>query len=326
MTGGRAARNSNRAGEEEGGEGYFASVSDLMVGVLFVFLLMLTVFALNFRDAEQAQMVERQKYEQALRDLEQQRQRAVEQESLARAAQAEAELQKANARRESAENDRLRGLLRRAMVQIRQDIEDREAARLHLLASLQRELHDRHIEVALDPTSGVLHLSGDLLFQTGSAVLGSQARSVVQILAEVLAKTLPCYTSTGPVEGCGKAETALETVLVEGHTDRQRFQGIDASASQDRNDRLSADRALTVFLELRRSQPALDGLRNAADLPLLGVSGYGERRPRADAACSGDGNCPDNRRIDLRFVLSARTSDEVQHMLDEISKALGETP
>ena len=35
---------------ETEGEGYFASVSDLMVGVLFVFLLMLTILALNFRD------------------------------------------------------------------------------------------------------------------------------------------------------------------------------------------------------------------------------------------------------------------------------------
>ena len=38
--------------EDDGGEGYFASVSDLMVGVLFVFILMLTVFVVNFRDAE----------------------------------------------------------------------------------------------------------------------------------------------------------------------------------------------------------------------------------------------------------------------------------
>ena len=49
-----------RRGEaEESEEGYFASVSDLMVGILFVFLLLLTVFALNFRDAESKQMVER---------------------------------------------------------------------------------------------------------------------------------------------------------------------------------------------------------------------------------------------------------------------------
>ncbi|HYE43216.1 MAG TPA: hypothetical protein VEA15_07460, partial [Caulobacteraceae bacterium] len=53
--------------EEEAGEGYFASISDLMVGVLFVFLLMLTVFALNFRDAEEEQVIERARYEEALR-------------------------------------------------------------------------------------------------------------------------------------------------------------------------------------------------------------------------------------------------------------------
>jgi flagellar motor protein MotB len=293
-----------------------------MVGVLFVFLLMLTVFALNFRDAEVAQTVERQKYEQALRDLEQQRQRTAEQQALARAAQAEAERQEANARRESVENDALRDLLRRAMAQITQDIEDREKARSRLLLSLQHALHERHIEVALDPTSGTLHLSGDLLFQTGSAALGPQAHQVVQTMSDVLMKTLPCYSGTATVDGCEKAETVLETVLVEGHTDRQRFQGLDIIASQDRNDRLSADRALAVFLELRRSQPDLDALRNGANLPLIGVSGYGERRPRADAICGADGNCPDNRRIDLRFVLSARTSDEVQRMLDEIGKAL----
>ena len=317
-------RNGNAGGDGEEGEGYFASVSDLMVGVLFVFLLMLTVFALNFRDAEQAQMVERQKYEQALKDLEQQRQRTAEQEALAREAQIEAKRQEANAQREALENERLRDLLRRAMTQITQDIEDREAARLRLLASLQRALHDRHIEVALDPTSGILRLSGDLLFPTGSASLGPQAHVVVQTLSDVLMKTLPCYSGTGTSEGCDKSESVLETVLVEGHTDRQRFLSLDASGSQDRNDRLSADRALAVFLELRRSQPGLDALRNASNLPLIGISGYGERRPRADAVCGADANCPDNRRIDLRFVLSARTSDEVQRMLDEIGKALGD--
>src|SRR5579875_1802198 len=44
---------------EHAGESYFASISDLMVGILFVFLLMLTIFALNYRDAEQDQLIER---------------------------------------------------------------------------------------------------------------------------------------------------------------------------------------------------------------------------------------------------------------------------
>ena len=129
----RTARTRGSSADEDGGEGYFASVSDLMVGVLFVFLLMLTVFALNFRDAEQAQMVEREKYEQALRDLQQQRQIASEQENLARVAQAEAARQEANAQRNWL---RTSACANCCAVRWRnqQDIEDRAAARLRLLA------------------------------------------------------------------------------------------------------------------------------------------------------------------------------------------------
>jgi hypothetical protein len=38
----------SQAEQEDAGEGYFASISDLMVGILFVFLLMLAVFAINY--------------------------------------------------------------------------------------------------------------------------------------------------------------------------------------------------------------------------------------------------------------------------------------
>jgi flagellar motor protein MotB len=291
--------------EGDGNEGYFASVSDLMVGVLFVFLLMLTVFALNYRDAERAQVVERQKYEQALRDLESARQ---------------------NAQRQADANEQLRTLLRRAMAQLERDIEDREAARRRLLTSVEQALKDRGVRVYLDQRSGILRLSGDLLFATGSAVLGPTSKGTLQTLAEVLARILPCYTAASGADGCDRAEPVLETVLVEGHTDRQRFGSVDVVISQERNDRLSADRALSVFLELRRAQPGLDAMRNTEQLPLLGVSGYGERRPLPEEQCSADGNCPGNRRIDLRFVLSARSSDELRRMREEIEGALGSQP
>ena len=55
------------------GDGYFASVSDLMVGILFVFLLMLTIFALNYRQAEQDQLVQRSLYERLAAELQQQK-------------------------------------------------------------------------------------------------------------------------------------------------------------------------------------------------------------------------------------------------------------
>jgi flagellar motor protein MotB len=208
------------------------------------------------------------------------------------------------------------------MTQMQQDVSDRATARMHLLLALQRALHEQHIEVSLEPAAGILRLPADFLFPTGSATLEPKARVVVQTLAKVLATVLPCNSRSPSSDGCLNSKTILETVLVEGHTDRQRFQGLDAAASQDRNDHLSAERALAVFLELRRSQPMLDQLRNNAMVPLIGVSGYGERRPRADAACSAEADCPANRRIDLRFVLSAQTSDEVRHVLDETDEVL----
>jgi hypothetical protein len=57
---------------------------------------------------------------------------------------------------------------------------------------------------------------------------------------------------------------------------------------------------------------------------MLAVSAYGDRRPIAT------GNTEDafrqNRRIDLRFLLSSRTSDELRKMVDEIHARLKEGP
>src|ERR1700730_6126060 len=49
--------------QEDAGEGYFASISDLMVGILFIFLLMLAVFAINYASEDK---------DQRIRDLEKQ--------------------------------------------------------------------------------------------------------------------------------------------------------------------------------------------------------------------------------------------------------------
>ncbi len=343
--------------EDDGGEGYFASVSDLMVGVLFVFILMLTVFALNFRD-EQAQMVERDKYEAKVSEAEQEKRNAKlaqeeataqkrlatqereradqqeriakeqeriakEQERIAKAKERIAKEQERIAKEKELEKERFRNLLAQARAQLQRDIEDRTAARNRLLMSLEQELVSRGVKVQVDQQSGILRLSGDLLFGTGTAVLSAGARQTVQALAEVMTRILPCYASGAPANGCSGREAILETVLVEGHTDRQRFGSLDRLASQDQNDRLSAERSLSVFLELRRSQPAMDALRNTDQQPLLGVSGYGERRPLPDTPCAGKDDCGADRRIDLRFVPSARPSTELEKIREEISRALG---
>jgi chemotaxis protein MotB len=274
--------------EEGGAEGYFASVSDLMVGILFVFLLMLSVFALNFRVAEHDQEVSRARFD----------------------------IEKARA-------DRGRELLEQAAAQLQQDIEASSNARDRLLATLETTLSQRGIQVWVDRQAGILHLPGDLLFDTLSATLGPRQRDSVGVVANALARILPCFTPITDRTQCGPPNLpVLETVLVEGHTDRRPI-GIPGTGFRD-NDQLSTERALAVFAELRRAQPSLDALRNAdGSYPLLGVSGFGDRRPLPQAQGSTEAEYGLNRRIDLRFLL-ARTA-ELERLRGQLEVALKES-
>ncbi len=330
---------------EEEGEGYFASVSDLMVGILFVFLLMLTVFALNFRDAEDSQTVARQKYEQALAAeataktaAEIAEKRAHEEEQKAAEARSAAEREKQSADDERSKNAQLRDLLEKAVMQMRKDIEDREEARKRLLAELETSLKKQGVTVILDQDSGVLRLPESLLFEKGQWTLGvgngsaeaklQSAREALTKVSDALAAVLPCFAVTDARAGCDPRDrSALEGVLIEGHSDRQGYREngrtLSPEESRDRNDRLSVERALNVFNELQQRKE-LASLENANGFPLLAVSAYGDRRPVATGSTEDD--YQKNRRIDLRFLLSARTSDELQRLIDEIKPALEDGP
>jgi chemotaxis protein MotB len=299
---------------EEEGEGYFASVSDLMVGILFVFLLMLTIFALNYRQAEQDQLVERSRYERLVAQLDQQKLETERQRE-------EADRQRREAEVEQQRNHQLRGLLKDALDRLEQDIQEREQARQSLLASLDQQLRAQGVQVVVDQHSGVLRLSGDLLFATGSAALSTDAQHTVHVLADVLQQTLPCYAEEQPGTDCPSgAVPVLETVLVEGHTDHRPISG---NGHYRDNDELSTERALAVFAEMRKDQPGLDAIRNADGLQLVGEAGYGDRRPLSDALGLTDDDLRRNRRIDIRFVLTSRTSDELKHLRENILAAIG---
>ena len=141
---------------DEEGDGYFASVSDLMVGILFVFLLMLTVFALNYRQAEQDQLIERSRYERLMVELQQQKIETARQTAEAERQHKEADRQRREAELEQQRNQQLRGLLKDALDRLEQDIQLHEQARQTLLVSLDQQLRDRGVQVVVDQHSGVL--------------------------------------------------------------------------------------------------------------------------------------------------------------------------
>jgi chemotaxis protein MotB len=296
---------------EAADEGYFASVSDLMVGILFVFLLVLTVFALNFRDAEDDQ-------KHALDDAEQQRQVSTFEQQNAKQKEIEADEQKKA-------NLYLQTLLQKAVDQMRQDAADRQNALERLLTTLRDRLQKDGVIISIDPNSGVLRLPEQLLFAKGSRSLEPTAAGTLQILAAALSDVLPCFAGNGHSATCGESDQPiLEGVLVEGHSDHQGYRdgkrALSSEESRDRNDQLSTERSLSVFKELLKRN-GLDALRNSNNLPLLAVSAYGDRRPIAAGETQDD--FQKNRRIDLRFLLSPRTSRDLQKLIDEITPALG---
>lgn len=316
--------------EVESGEGYFASVSDLMVGILFVFLLMLTVFAMNLRETSEQQTIELEKYKQLQKHAEQLQDEARREKERAEREKERAERERNEARRQQeaalaseAKANRLRSLLEKAASRLSAEVREREEARAYLLNTLHQELNARGVTVRIEEQSGVLRLSTDVPFDVGSSRLTEKTRNTVAVLADVLGIILPCFSHLADRTACDpNASSILETVLVEGHTDRQRFAGMSEAESQLRNDILSTERALNVFVRLQETRPSLGLLQNGDGLPLLGFSGYGQRRPVRGAEGNSESDFAQNRRIDLRFVLSARSSREVEQLIADIKREI----
>ncbi len=88
----------------------------------------------------------------------------------------------------------------------------------------------------------------------------------------------------------------LETLLIEGHTDEVP---VAAGNRFLDNLELSSMRAATVHRMIVACEPGVEQLRNTHGYPILSTSGHGYTRPATRYSERAD----DNRRIDLRFLL-----------------------
>lgn len=254
-------------------DSYLASVSDLMVGLLFLFIIILMAFALNFRSAEDAA-------EATLDELLTERDRlALAQEALA-----------GDRDRLLAERDRLAQITDRLLA--------RDAERAELLTRIKAMLASRGLEVEVDLENGILRLPESLLFASNEAALSEAGEQAIIVLAGVLDDILPCYVHAADERDCPLgARDVLEAVLIEGHTDDRPIRGGPFADNWE----LSAARARNTYLALIGAAPGLDALKNGSGgEALLGLSGYAARRPVIAAATDEARRV--NRRIDLRFL------------------------
>jgi flagellar motor protein MotB len=250
---------------EDEGAGYLVSVSDIMAGLLFIFIITLVAFVIQYQDA--ADKTEQEKIE--LQEVE-----------------------------ERKEEERTR------LEQTVDQLTNNRRIRKHLLSRIEDHLKARGVEVEVDQDRGVLRLTEKTVqFRTNKSELDAEPRQNLAVIAEVLAELLPCYAGGGVEAGpaCDRqVRGKLEAVFVEGHTDNVPVRGI-----ADFNWRLAAQRAIATYQYLLEQEPSLGRLLNGDTRnpePLFSVSGYADQRPLIPHDEPTDE--PLNRRIDMRFIMT----------------------
>ncbi|WP_171900759.1 OmpA family protein [Stappia indica] len=262
----------------------------MMVGILFIFIIMLMIFALNFRTQTD------------------------ETKQLA----AEAEQLTAEQKEQLLRADELAQQIADLRNQISQEIGElnkADQARNLLLEAIEERLDQVGLSVTIDKNTGVLRLTEEAIrFAPEESGLDSRAQQNVFAVARVLRDILPAYAACPDGRACpGSSGYVVETVFIEGHTDK--------TGSDNLNWKLSTERAVNTYRRMVDDFPELRGLLNSQGKEILSVSGYAYTRPVIEQD-DAEGYRK-NRRIDLRFVMEADRRErltQVLSLLDDMQR------
>jgi flagellar motor protein MotB len=258
----------NIANSEEKDDGYLSSVSDLMSGLLFIFIILLLVFFIiilvNNKEIEAKKESEIQEYKEKL-----EQERNIYQQKVS-------------------------------------EMTDAREIRNKLLQLIQGNLFDKYqIKINIDIDDGILIFPEDILFPSGQADLTAEGKTMLNRLTDELSELLPCYSGNKNEQpnGCESKKHLpgrLEVVLIEGHADNQPV--LNNRLHKDNWD-LSAARSITTFRYMTDRNPKLLLLTNATGKMFFGTSAYADTR--AVATNDTEEGRALNRRVNLRFIVAA---------------------
>ena len=283
---------------DEGEESFFVSMTDIMVGLLFIFILIIMYFAVQAKiDAAKIEEIE-SKNKQLTSLL---REQGFEKYTELKAYQVQVALQRANL--------------------------------LNWISAFLREDGITGVEVIEE--QGVLRLPEGILFDSGQFTFAedSQAKRTAQSIARALSVVLPCSVLDGdgkPFKATASCAESfyhnknlgfVQSLYVEGHTDDVPIvRGLRGDPNLKNNLKLSARRSTNTFDTIVEERgeilsfhgPVLDENKIRFE-PILASSAYGEWRPIM-ANTSAEGRRA-NRRIDLRLVMYVPPNIEAMKQL-----------
>ncbi len=260
-------------------QNFLASVSDLMSGLLFVFMIVLMGFVHQASQEKKNFEEQRKQLEEVIRErsqeklkLEQQRQQL----------------------EEVATNS----------VQVRTDILQKVISNL-----------EGSSDVSVDEEGGVLRLGQEFLRYPsgGTSTLDQESLKTVALS---LARELSCYVAnTEKSTNCKRDNRKVEAVFIEGHTDNVPLgRTLSNRTGLKDNRELSTIRAVHTYNEMLGYAPELASYRNNSDQPVISVSGYGSDRPVTGHEWQIPTNDPVNRRIDIRIIMTPFSKGDIQQI------------
>ncbi len=274
--------------EEEEKKDVFAPVADLMVGVVFIFLVMILALSLVMMD----DAVPRPAYDQVRRELSEMK--------------AQRDALKTRADRL---DDFVAYLKTQGVVPLLDRLAEADATRAKILQMLKERLEARGVKVEADFRSGVLRLPTGNLFESAQADPTPFGREVIRILGVTLADTVPCFIpGAARPAACPplSAGSVLNAVYIEGHTNSAPIRE-SADHFRDNWD-LSAARSIAAYRIVRESDARIAELKNADGKSLIGVSGYADTRPAVEGLTekqrSEKSAMEADRRIEVRLIMA----------------------
>lgn len=276
--------------QEEGGPDYFASMTDMVVGVLFVFIIMVAYFAFQISNEDSVPL--------SLYEAELEKNKALV-----------VEVDRLELKVEVLEEEVLRLMqLLKEKDPVVAYIESAAAARDDIVNDVIKDLRNHDID-AKSYQNGVITISGKGLFANSrsdlASVFGAEQR--VEKLSNILVDRISCNVLgtkliRADYNDCNPSHAFIESIYIEGHTDNVPITNGRVLRDGSRNNlELSARRATNTYGKMVFYRQDALQMTNPAKQQVLSVAAYGKQRPiDGNETRSGRQN---NRRIDIRFVM-----------------------
>ena len=289
-----------RAADVEEGESYYVSMTDMMVGVIFIFIIMLSYFAFEFQSTTAKLTSAKQPETAALL------QKAANLKP--RTANLEVDYQArvicvpeaVLSEDDSASSGEKRCFSFSPPVKTTAQTTSVADAQRLLMESLDADLRDAKVSITGDPSaSGALSFRADQLFLAGTAQLSPEGQRIAGQVSQTLVRRLPCMGYGAPAGAdCQPGGPKLAVVNVVSQTNLDAFTPEGRQAAS-----LALQRAAVFHQALTADQPTLAALRNLptgqpGSQPLLRVASVGQSQ-------EGASRVGDDQTVSIQFQMGS---------------------